>query len=85
MRPRIGADKIALVRRLLGTGMGQRSAAKESGVSLPIVNEIAQGKRAEQFSEDATDFQSVAPYTCPGCHRRVNTAPCVACTNKRGA
>lgn len=85
MRPRTAPKKIAHVMRLLRTGMGQRSVAHESGVSLPIVNEIAQGKRGiEQFSEEAgVQFQTVRPYTCPGCGGMVTTAPCIACSSKR--
>jgi hypothetical protein len=84
MRPQIARGKVAQVLKLLQAGLSQREASKASGVSLPVVNRIAQGREAMQFSEDV-EFQQVRPYTCPGCERVVTTAPCVACTARRGA
>ena len=89
MRPRLAPHRIAFVKKLLqpkrqgGGGMSQRAASIASGVALRIVNEIAQGGRGDQFSEDAqVEFQNVNPYTCPTCERLVNTAPCVTCTSR---
>lgn len=86
MRPRTSPDRIATVQRLLRGGMSQREVAKRTGVSRPIVIEIDNGNRSVQFSEDGpTEFQKVNAYICPGCHCKVETAPCVACSSKRRA
>lgn len=90
MRPRIGADKIAKVLKLLRIGKSHREIERLAGVSRPVIIDIANGNRGDgamQFSESrgTINFQPVEPYECPGCNRIVNTAPCVACTSRRGA
>jgi hypothetical protein len=83
MRPAIAQHRISYVLKLLKGGMSQRQASINSGVSLPIVNEIARGERGSAHKTGEVKFQDVEQYTCPGCKRPVTTAPCVACTAKR--
>ena len=86
----VDAASIRMVQRMLQVGMlPRREIAREAGVSLNIVEEVAVGKRLPLSTERPFAFQDLGErilaesLRCWGCGGVLSIAPCRTCRARR--
>lgn len=85
-KPPIAEALVVECRRLLATGLSQRTIVAQLNISKGTVWAIANGKHLLPAPKKAPRFRMLArPVRCNGCGGLLNQVPCLLClTNRRG-
>ncbi len=69
----------------LGSRHTNREIARRLSIGKSTVQRILAGRGAPATPPGIKEPETVAPYECPGCERRVVYLPCVICAARTGA
>ena len=85
MSERVTPEQAEYARRMLEFGASQRNVARHVGISVAVVNRIAQGKWRPTLKDDGHPYwrERQRAKRCDGCGGYVYLWPCKTCSMRR--